>query len=177
MDRFFDRLAKGLALLGGAIVVSITLVTTWSVLGRWLFNSPLLGDTEVVEYGMSMVVACFLPLCQWRSENIIVDFFTVRASRATRDRLDRLGYLMVGLMLGLVGWRTTLGAIDQHRYGTTTMLMRWPEWLAYGLMAVPIVATAVIAVYMAATGRGASSVAGTAMPTHNPLPQDVAGGN
>ena len=174
MDRFFDRLAKGLALVGGAIVVAITLVTTASVLGRWLFNSPLLGDTEVVEYGMAVVVACFLPLCQWRSENIIVDFFTVKASRATRAGLDRIGYLLVGTMLALVGWRAMLGAIDQHQYGTTTMMMRWPEWLAYGLMALPIIATAVIALYMAATGRGPANAT---MPTHNPLPQDSSKGN
>lgn len=167
-QRVRARLAKGFALLGGAIVVAITVVTTGSILGRWLFNSPLLGDTEIVECGMAVVVACFLPLCQWRSENIIVDFFTLRASVGTRARLDRIGYLAVGVMLALIGWRTLLGAIDQEAYGTTTMLLQWPEWLAYALMSIPLIATAAIALYMAATGRGAVSAT---LPTRNPLPQ------
>lgn len=167
----FEWLARATAILGGIVVVAIALTTTGSVLARWAFDTPLLGDTEVVEFGMAIVVACFLPLCQWRSGNIIVDFFTTGASAATRGLLDRIGALLVGLMLALVAWRSAAGAIDQHRYGAVTMLLQWPEWIAYAAMAVPTALAALMALYTAATGRGGARDDGT--PTHDPVPESA----
>jgi TRAP-type C4-dicarboxylate transport system permease small subunit len=166
----FERLAGTLAILGGLVVVGIMLVTTGSVLSRWAFGVPLSGDTEIVEFGMAIVVACFLPLCQWRSGNVIIDFFTSGAPLRVRDALDRFGALLIALMLGLVAWRTGAGALDQHRHGSVTMLLQWPEWIAYLLMTVPAALAAVMALYTAATGR---SGAREGPPTHNPVPESA----
>jgi TRAP-type C4-dicarboxylate transport system permease small subunit len=157
----FERLASALAIVGGLAVAGIALVTTGSVASRWAFGRPLLGDTEVVEFGMAVVVACFLPLCQWRKGNVVVDFFTARAPAAVRDALERAGALLVAAMLGLLAWRTAAGAIDQHRDGAVTMLLQWPQWIAYLLMAVPTALAAAMALYTAPTGRSGARDAGT----------------
>jgi TRAP-type C4-dicarboxylate transport system permease small subunit len=160
LEPLLDRLSKACAIVGGALVVGITLIVTGSILGRWLLASPLLGDVEIIEFGMAIIVACFLPICQWRGANIIVDFFTSKASQAGRDRLDRIGALLVGVMMGLIAWRTAVGAIDQKNSGSLTMMLQWPEWIAYTAMCFPLTLTAVIALYTAATGRnGAAPVA------------------
>ncbi len=153
MERGFDRLAKGFAILAGVVVVAITLITTWSIVGRAFFSSPLLGDTEIVEFGMAVVVACCLPLCQWRGDNIIVDFFTAKASPQAQARMDRFGALLVGVMMALIAWRTGVGAIDQQRSGSVTMLLQWPEWIAYTVMTVPLAITAAMGFHTGLTGR------------------------
>lgn len=170
MSELIERIARGWAILGGLVVVAITFIVTTSIVGRWLFSSPLLGDTELVEYGMAIVVAAFLPLCQWRGENIIVDFFTASASQRTRDRLDRLGALTLALMLGLIAWRTGVGAFDQHRSGSVTMLMQLPVWCAYAFMTLPMATAAAMAAWTAVTGR---SGARAGPPTHNPVPESA----
>lgn len=153
MRNLLDLLARVCALLGGLVVVAITLVTTASIVGRWLFDTPLSGDTELIEYGMAVVVAAFLPLCQWRRANIIVDFFTTRMSARGQRALDRLGALLIALMMAVITWRTAVGALDQKSSGATTMLLQWPEWVAYALMLPPLALTAAIALYMSVTGR------------------------
>lgn len=153
MNNILDGLAKLFAILGGLVMVVITFITTYSIVGRWLFNSPLLGDTEIVEFAMAMAVAAFLPICQWRGGNIIVDFFTTGASARTRNGLDRFGALSIAVMTGLLAWRSTLGGIGQKADGSVTMLMQLPEWMAYAAMVPPIALTAVIALYTAVTGR------------------------
>lgn len=153
-----DCLAKGFAIIGGLVMVAITLITTGSILGRWLFNSPLLGDTELVEFAMAIAVAAFLPICQWKRGNIIVDFFTTGVRARTRELLDRFGALMVALMMALLAWRTTAGAISQKEAGSTTMLMGLPEWTAFVAMVPPLALTALIALYMALTHRQAADV-------------------
>nr|WP_246434988.1 TRAP transporter small permease [Quisquiliibacterium transsilvanicum] len=139
--------------MGGIVLAAIALVTTGGVLSRWALGSPLTGDTEIVGYGTAVVLACFLPLCQWRGANVIVDFFTARASATLRAGLDRAGALLLALMLGLLAWRTGVGALDQHRYGAETMLLQWPLWPALMLMAVPMALASLMALYTAVTGR------------------------
>jgi TRAP-type C4-dicarboxylate transport system permease small subunit len=148
-----DRSAKIFAFIGGVITVLITLVTTGSIVGRWLFSAPLLGDTELVEFALAVAIAAFLPICQWRSANIIVDFFTSKASPRINARLDSMGAMLVALMMGLIAWRTTAGAFSQYQSGSTTMLLQWPEWIAYAAMVPSLALTAVIAVYMAVVGK------------------------
>ncbi len=148
VGKTLEWLAKACAIAGGLVMVTITLITTASIVGRWLFNSPLLGDTELVEFAMAIAVAAFLPICQWRRGNIIVDFFTTSATQATRDRLDQLGALLIAIMLALLAWRTLAGAVSQKEAGSTTMLMGLPEWIAFVAMAPPMILTALIALYM-----------------------------
>ena len=152
MGKTLEWLAKACAVIGGVVMVAITLITTGSVLGRWLFNKPLLGDTELVEFAMALAVAAFLPLCQWRGGNIIVDFFTTKASQIARDRLDRLGAGLMVVMMALLAWRTAAGAVSQKEAGSTTMLMGLPEWTAFAAMVPPLALTALIALYTAING-------------------------
>ena len=152
MKAALDGLSKLFAVFAGIVMVAITLITTGSIVGRWLFNSPLLGDTELVEFAMAFAVAAFLPICQWRGGNIIVDFFTTNTSAPVRDRMDRIGALIIALMAALLAWRTGVGAIEQQKMHGTTMLMQLPEWIAYASMVPPLVLTAVIALYTMFTG-------------------------
>lgn len=162
MHATFERAANGLAILGGIVLAAIALVTTGSVLSRWVLGSPLAGDTEIVGYATAVVLACFLPLCQWRGANVIVDFFTARAPGALRGALDRAGALLLALMLGLLAWRTGVGALDQHRYGAETMLLRWPLWPALLMMALPMALASLMALYTALTGRSGARPDGAA---------------
>jgi TRAP-type C4-dicarboxylate transport system permease small subunit len=157
VEKVFDWLARACAIVAGLVVVVITLLTSWSIVGRWLFGSPVMGDTEIIEFAMAIVVAGCLPICQWRGDNIIVDFFTTGATAQTRERLDRLGSLLVALMMGLIGWRTVVAVFDQKASGSVTMLLQWPEWIAYALMAPPLIITALMGLYTGITGRNGAA--------------------
>jgi hypothetical protein len=50
-----------------------------------------------------------MPWCQFQRGNIIVDFFTTRASPPTIERLDRFGALILGCAMALLAWRTSIG--------------------------------------------------------------------
>ena len=152
MTLFVDKLCKLFAILAGLALCAITLMTAYSVIGRNFFSAPLLGDTELVQVGMAFCIAACLPLCQWRLGNIIVDFFTTNASQSSKNIMDRIGALAVAIMILSLGWRTVYGAIAQKEANATTMLMQVPEWIIYSTMVPPLLFTAFVGFYMAATG-------------------------
>ena len=47
--------------VGGLVLVGMALLTVVSVIGRAFFNSPILGDVELVQLGTAVCVALFLP--------------------------------------------------------------------------------------------------------------------
>jgi TRAP-type C4-dicarboxylate transport system permease small subunit len=150
MERAVDLVAQAFALLGGAVVCGIALVASWSILGRNLLDQPLLGDVELTVLGMIIAVSAFVPICQWRGANIIVDFFTTGTSARTRRRLDGLGNLAVAGMLFLLAWRGAVAAAAMRETRSMTMLLEIPEWIAYAATVPPIATGAAIALYMAA---------------------------
>ena len=95
--RVLDLLARFSALFAGTVMMAVALATCGSIVSRQFFGSALLGDFELVQVGMAFSVAAFMPLCQLRRGNIIVDFFTTGASERTRNLLDRIGCLLIAL--------------------------------------------------------------------------------
>lgn len=163
MFTFIDKLTKVSALLGGLVLSALGVMTAYSVMGRYFFSNPILGDTEIIQVGMGFCIAAFLPICQWRSGNIIVDFFTTGARDSTKNTLDRMGALAVGIMLFAIGYRAVYGLLSQKAANATTMMMQIPEWMVYSLMAPPLLLTAFIGLYMSLTGTNGKANAREAL--------------
>jgi TRAP-type C4-dicarboxylate transport system permease small subunit len=141
--RFLRICCDACAAVGGAILVAMAAMTMTSVVGRAFFDRPILGDVELVQLGTAMCVALFLPYTQLRGANIIVDFFTQRASARTRTRLDSLGTLLYTLVMALIAWRLVAGGLSAHESQETSVLMGIPLWIAYASM-VPGIALAAL---------------------------------
>ena len=149
VGRVLAKLCHVFAAAGGVVLIAITVMSASSILGRALFNKPITGDFELVQLACAVCVAAFLPYAQQQRSNIIVDFFTVNASRRTRGSLDAFGALVVALVTGLVGWRTAVGATVVYANGETSMLMGVPIWISYAMMAPGFMLTCVVSVHAA----------------------------
>lgn len=150
--RILESLAKASAILAGLLMTVITLMTCVSLIGRNTTGATLAGDFELTGVAAGAAIALFMPWCQLRRGNIIVDFFTAKASERTNAALDRLGALLLGLVFALLAWRTTLGGLNAWSSQSGTMMLGFPEWVVYAAMVPPFILTTVIALYQAATG-------------------------
>jgi TRAP-type C4-dicarboxylate transport system permease small subunit len=152
IHKLLGKLAGLCAILAGVLLTVITLMTCLSVLGRNTTGTTLVGDFELTGVVAGAAIALFLPWCQVRRGNIIVDFFTSGASARTNALFDRLGALLLALALGLLAWRTALGGLSAWRTQSATMMLGFPEWIVYCFMVPPLVLTALVALWQAAAG-------------------------
>jgi TRAP-type C4-dicarboxylate transport system permease small subunit len=152
--RVLEILAKACAIAAGILLTGITLMTCASLIGRNTTGATLVGDFELTGVATGAAVALFMPWCQIRRGNIIVDFFTSRASDRTNAALDRFGALLLALAMALLAWRTVLGGLNAFDTQSGTMMLGFPEWVVYVAMVPPLVLTAVIGLYQAARGFG-----------------------
>ncbi len=143
--QFLEKLAKFSAILAGVMLTIITLMTCVSVIGRNTTGKTLVGDFELTGVVAGAAIALFLPWCQMRRGNIIVDFFTAKASESTNAALDRLGAILLAACMAVMVWRTTVGGINAYTTQAGTMMLGFPEWIVYVAMVPPFALTALIA--------------------------------
>jgi TRAP-type C4-dicarboxylate transport system permease small subunit len=149
-----EKLAKLSAILSGILMSLITVLTCASIIGREFLGKTVPGDFELVGLATGAAVGLFMPLCQLKNGNIIVDFFTARAPQRVNSALDRLGALTLGLSFALLTWRATLGGLNAWDTHSGTMLLGVPEWIAYATMVPGFALTAVIALSQCLNGFG-----------------------
>jgi len=136
------RIARAVAVAGGALMLATAVMVVVSVVSRWLFKSGVKGDFEMVQIATAVAVFAFLPLCQWRRGNVFVDTFTLRAPAWFNRSLDTLWDLVYAGFAALIAWRLALGAFDAISSRTSSMVLALPTGWA-------ILATAVMAAFLA----------------------------
>ncbi len=154
-----EKLAKLCAVLAGVLLTMITLMTCVSLIGRNTTGWTIVGDFELSGSAAGAAVALFLPWCQARRGNIMVDFFTAKASAATQLKLDRFGALLLAMAMALMTWRTAIGGLNAWNSQSGSMMLGFPEWVVYLAMVPPLALTAAIALTQALRGFNTGSAA------------------
>jgi TRAP-type C4-dicarboxylate transport system permease small subunit len=152
MMKLLERLARGCAIAAGLLLTVITLMTCVSLIGRNTIGWTIVGDFELSGSAAGAAIALFLPWCQVRRGNIIVDFFTAKASAGTNAVLDRVGVLLLAIVMGLLTWRSAIGGWNAWTSQAGSMMLGFPEWIVYCGIVPPLALTAAIGFVQAFRG-------------------------
>jgi TRAP-type C4-dicarboxylate transport system permease small subunit len=150
--KVLESLAKLCAIVAGLLLIFITLMTVISVVGRDTIGKTIVGDFELSGAAAGAAIALFMPWCQFRRGNIMVDFFTTRASLSAQATMERFGALLLAAVMALMTWRTTLGGLNAWTTQSGTMMLGFPEWVVYCAMVPPLALTVAIALQQAVYG-------------------------
>lgn len=147
MGRLIDRLAIGAALVGGAVLMALIVLTCVSVAGRGLgqvvaWAGPVKGDFEIVEAAMAFAIFAFLPLCQLRGGHPTVNIFTDPLGQGVTRWLAAFWEVAIAIALAVITWRMAEATLDkacipQRFTGAwcsveTSFRLGFPIWWSYG---------------------------------------------
>ncbi len=145
-----QRWAERMGVAGGIVSLVIGALVTVSVIGRKLFDQGVPGDFEFVQMGAAVSVFFFLPACQARRGNIMVDTFTGWMSDTLRNRVDAFWDVIYGLMMAFLGGCMVMGTTEAMRSHLSTMVLQLPVWPALMLSTLLLFFLAVICFWSAA---------------------------
>ncbi|MCX7815386.1 MAG: TRAP transporter small permease [Tepidimonas ignava] len=128
------RLAKWSALVGGLVLVALTLMSVASITGRALIGlglGPVPGDFELVEIGTGVAVFLFLPWTYLRGGHATVDLVYDRLPKAVRKAVSvACDVLMLALWVVLT-WKLWDGMLEKREYLETSFILQMPVWWGY----------------------------------------------
>ncbi|MFK5980669.1 MAG: TRAP transporter small permease [Rhizobiaceae bacterium] len=144
-------LARALALIGGCVLLIITLITCVSIIGRALIFiglGPVPGDFELVEAGVGFAVFAFLPWCQINRGHASVDIFTNFLSSSINRMIHLVAEIVMAIAIIIIALRLWSGMLTKIRYTDTTFILQFPIWWAYAASLFAAVIACVVAIYM-----------------------------
>lgn len=134
-ERALERACTWLAIAGGVVMLGFTAVAVLSIIGRAFFNSPLIGDFELVERGTAIAVFAMLPYCHLRGGNVAVDMFVGMFPTLMRRLLAVASDAIFAIVAALMTWRLALGGWNQYEFNDISMMLQIPTWWIF----VPVV--------------------------------------
>lgn len=172
MHKFMFGLARSMAMIGGAVLGLLILLTCVSIAGRllngffhggfmqavapgfakWAIDigiGPVNGDFELVEAGVAFAIFAFIPLCQITAGHASVDLLANILPRGVNRFLRMVIEIVFAMVLVLIAWRLFEGMLSKKSYAETSFLLQFPVWWAYAASFVGSVVAAVVGVYMA----------------------------
>lgn len=115
-----------LAIVCGVILIAMMTLTVVDVIGRYGFNSPLIGATELTELLLVSVVFIGLPAVTLDDGHVSVDLLVSRMPDWIHPwRLIGIGLLSVAV-LAVVAWRLWIQGTQIASYGGVTNSLRLP---------------------------------------------------
>ena len=133
------RLARWTALLGGFVLVALTLMVVASVAGRALIGiglGPVPGDFELVETGIGIAIFFFMPWCYLMSGHATVDLLYMHTPRWAQKAVDSVSDLLMLAVWLVLTWMLWEGMLEKKEYMETTFILQMPVWWSYALCVV-----------------------------------------
>ena len=125
------RIIEGWALLGGALLLAIVLMNTWSVVSLSALGFPVPGDFEMVQMGVAIAAFSFLPYCQLTGANVTADIFTSRASPRWVALFTLFAAVVAATFSVILIWRMSDGLASYLEYEEVTTILNIPVWIAF----------------------------------------------
>lgn len=140
------RIAVGMALIAGALLVLVVAITMVNVAGFSLnmaarpFGATvpgLPGYEDAVSFFIGVAALFFMPYCQLTRGHVSVDLFTDMLSPAWRGRLARLNDALMAAAAAFFAVMMSRGMISYLEDGVRSPVLDWPVWpfLAPGVLA------------------------------------------
>lgn len=114
--------------LSAACLALMMFLTALDVGLRYIFNSPIPGALELVEYMMAVIVPFALTITALHKAHIGVELIMDRFPKQFRAYVACVTNLMVFALYGLITWQSFLNIFEQHDSGMTSAVLLIPNY-------------------------------------------------
>lgn len=150
-----------LGMVAALCLLSMMLITTADVLGRYLFAAPMPGAFEITQILLAATIFAGLPIVTLKEEHVTVSLVSDRLPTSVRRVHAALAGFAGAAILGVLAWRLGGQAARLASYGDTTSLLRIPlsplAWTMSGLTALAGALAAGLAISRLRNERAASA--------------------
>jgi TRAP-type transport system small permease protein len=147
LKQSLDWLIMRLAIVLGAVSIAVMMFAgTFDALGRSLFNRPLWGASEIVEFCMALTTFLSIPAISRARAHVVIDLLDNVLRPIHRLQLMFADLLGAGIF-AIMTWRIWVQGARAADYGDLTQIFQLPVSLIYKTLAV-LAALAVVSFFL-----------------------------
>lgn len=132
-----ERLLMRLGIASGIATLLIMVCVVADVTGRYVFNNPIHGATEMSELLLVAMVFFGLAAAQQGRQNYAIDIATRHLPAGLQSAFDLLGYVFCLVVTALLAWFSTNQAFNSFGRGEAGFgIIPFPIWPARFVLAI-----------------------------------------
>lgn len=136
LNLFASHIINVLLVIGTGMLAGMMFLTALDVALRYIFNSPLPGAYEVIEYLMAIVVPFGIAYCGHQGSHVVVDLLVVRLPKRVQAIIGSItAFLSLGLLI-LITWQNLIYIKEQYESKLTSAVLLLPVYPFIGIVAV-----------------------------------------
>jgi TRAP-type C4-dicarboxylate transport system permease small subunit len=110
------------------ILAGMMFLTFVDVLFRYVFNSPILGAPELIEFMMAIFVTFSVVYCAYKKSHINVDLVIVNFPVRVRKWLECITSFITLILFILIAWQAFMYLADEYGSGLTSPVLYIPVY-------------------------------------------------
>jgi TRAP-type C4-dicarboxylate transport system permease small subunit len=114
--------------LGAVALVIMMLLTTVDVLGRYIFNSPILGTYEMTEFLVLIMIFSFLPFAQSEKTHVSVDLLVALFPKRVQANIELFNHAVCLGVMVLITWMGVEKAFELKLVGEASPNLKVPDY-------------------------------------------------
>jgi TRAP-type C4-dicarboxylate transport system permease small subunit len=155
LNRLIHKITKGFAYVSAVIFAVIVLVVLTNIVGRAVFNKPVKGTVEIVQYGVMFCAGIVMCRSGLEERHISVTFLIDKYPKRVRAALVAFGKLLGAAAFGILSAIYAGNIFEAAQTGKLTDTFRLPFEYVYLIMAVCFAMGALIFLYQFVTSVSA----------------------
>ena len=125
ISRSLVNLLKNLAI---CILTAMMLLTAADVFLRYLFNRPITGKLELVEFMMAMVIPFSIVYCAHQKLHVHVDILIEHLSKRSQTILSCITCFLSLVLFILIAWQSFIYIADEYGSKLTSAVLYIPVY-------------------------------------------------
>lgn len=136
-EKLLAKMEDGLNIFGVFFIMLLMLLTVGDIVGRYVFNSPILGAVEISELMMAPLVMFGLAYTQRFGGHVRMGLFIEKALKGRKYHItESLILLLCLVVFPVIGIFSLKNALFALKIGETTSTVPLPVWISK--MSIPI---------------------------------------
>lgn len=128
IEKTIHGLVKVVAVIGTFILFPMLLLTTFDVIGRSIFNSPIQGTYELSQFLLVVISLFGIGYVQQRNAQVRVDMFLNMMPEKVKLVMEIIFTILGLCFFALVVWQGVLGTLHAFDQGETSPMLAIPSY-------------------------------------------------
>lgn len=133
MVNALNTLARWMGYVSATVIIAMMLLVTSDVIGRYFFDSPITGASELARFMMIIIVFPALAWTALEGKHIKVDLLMDRFSPRVQAMVNAVIILVVLGIYVTITWRSAVYSLEVNN---VTSMLRVPQSIFYWVMTV-----------------------------------------
>lgn len=126
--RILNPLTRVVFYMGIICLTIMMFLTAVDVIGRYFFNSPILGSFEITQSLMVILMATSIGYCGMMKGHIDIDLVAGRLSQRAQSILGCITTFLGVALFGLITWQTFVYIGDNIASNVASAVLQIPAW-------------------------------------------------